>query len=165
MKCLPKTLALAFVVLASSPILAAAPVSPLMGSWSLDTSRMPMPPEQRPKSVRFSFADAGDGKLSVHVDIVYAPGSEVHSVATVAPDGTPAIVQNSPEADHVSVKRPTPGVVVMALQKEGILVSTRIYAVTPDGRGLVETAVYPGENDVPVMRSNCFTRVGQLAAR
>ncbi|MEX1828183.1 hypothetical protein [Luteibacter sp. CQ10] len=159
MTCLPKALALAFVVLASPPILAAAPAQPLLGDWALDTSRMPMPPDQRPKSVRFAFADAGAGKLSVHVDIVYAPGSEVHSVATVALDGRPAIVENSPEADHVSVKRPTPGVVVMALQKEGILVSTRIYAVTPDGRGLVETAVYPGDKDVPVMRTNYFTRV------
>lgn len=158
MTCLPKALALAFVVLASPPILAAAPTQPLLGDWTLDTSRMPMPPDQRPKSVRFAFADAGGGKLSVHVDIVYAPGSEVHSVATVALDGSPAIVENSPEADHVSVKRPTPGIVVMALQKEGILVSTRIYAVTPDGRGLVETAVYPGDKDVPVMRTNYFTR-------
>lgn len=133
--------------------------SPLVGSWSLDTTRLSMPPEQRPKSVRFSFDDAGAGKLSVHVDIVYAPGQEIHSVATAALDGTPAVVQSSPEADHVQLKQPTPNVLIMALHKEGVLVSTRVYSVTPDGRGLVETAVYPGYNGVAVMKPAYFSRI------
>jgi hypothetical protein len=40
-----------------------------------------------------------------------------------------------------------------------VLVSTRIYAVLPDKRSLVETAVYPGKDGVPVMKTNYFTRV------
>ena len=151
------------VALASTPALAVTPAhpsaSPLLGTWSLDTSRMPMPPDQRPKSVAFTFGDVGGDKLDLRVDIVYAPGQEVHSTSTVALDGTPAAVENSPEADHVSVKRPTPGVLVMALQKEGVLVSTRIYSVTPDGKGLVETNVYPGNKDSLVMKTNYFTRL------
>jgi len=47
----------------------------------------------------------------------------------------------------------------MALQKEGVLVSTRIYAVTPDGQHLVETAVYPGNNGPLVMKASYFTRI------
>jgi hypothetical protein len=175
---MPKALALAFVAaLACPPAVSAAPASrpdsaaarasaaPLLGAWSLDTSRMAMPPGQRPKSVKFTFGDAGGGKWTVQVDIVYAPGNEVHSVCTAALDGTPAAIENSPEADTGAFKRPAPNVLVMALQKRGVLVSTRIYAVAPDGRGLVETAVYPGENGFPVMKTNYFTRVRQQDAR
>ncbi len=135
------------------------PESRLLGSWSLDTSRMPVPSGQRPTSVRFTFADVGEGKWTTHVDIVYAPGEEVHSVGTAALDGTLSVVRNSPEADSAAVKQPSPDVLVMALQKEGVLVSTRIYAVMPDGRTLVETAVYPGHAGTPVMKTNYFTRV------
>lgn len=132
--------------------------SPVLGTWALDTSRLPMPPDQRPKSVQFAFADVGGDKLSTHVDIVYSPGQEVHSVSSTALDGTYAVIDNSPEADHIALKRPAPNVVVMALQQNGVLVSTRIYAVLPDGRHMVETVVYPGD-DSRLMRTNYFTRV------
>jgi len=170
MKLLPKALALTFAVaLLFSLTAAAAPgsaknveanaVSPLLGRWLLDTSRLPMPPEQRPKNVTFTFANAGEGKLNVHVDIVYAPGQEVHSVSTAALDGTPAAIKDSPEADTGAFKQPAPNVLVMALQKEGVLVSTRIYSVMPDGQHLVETAVYPGNNGPLVMKASYFTRI------
>ena len=134
--------------------------SPLLGRWLLDTARLPMPPDQRPKSVQFSFGDVGGGKWTVHVDIVYAPGHEVHSASTVALDGTLAVVENSPEADHVQLKHPAPNVLVMALLKGGVLVSTQIYAVMPDGQHLVETAVYPGqENGLAAMKTSYFERV------
>jgi hypothetical protein len=133
--------------------------SALLGTWSLDTSRMAMPPEQRPKNVRFTFGDAGDNKLAMQVDITYAPGNEVHSAGTSALDGTPSAVKNSPEADTASFKLPAPNVLIMALQRKGVLVSTRIYSVMPDGHSLTETAVYPGENGSIIMKTNYFTRV------
>lgn len=171
MRFLPKAHVLVLVVMVSVVTLAAASrtsagefpthsaASSLFGTWSLDTSRLPMPPDQRPKSVTFTFADAGGDKWVTHVDIVYAPGVEVHSVSTATLDGTYAVIENSPEADHVAVERPAPNVLVMALQKEGVLVSTRIYTMLPDGRNLVETVVYPGTNRMPVMRANYFTRI------
>jgi|GEM_PF-629667 len=174
MNCLSKALLVAAVVAVACPvasavtpdastggIAASAAVSPLLGSWSLDTSRLPMAPEQRPKSVRFTFDDAGAGKWITHVDIVYASGEESHSVSTAALDGTYAAIENSPEADHVALERPVPNVLVMALQKGGVLVSTRIYAASPGGSDLVETVVYPGGGDRPVMRTNYFRRVRQ----
>jgi hypothetical protein len=133
--------------------------SSLLGVWSLDTSSMAMPAEQRPKSVRFTFGDAGGDKLAMQVDIVYAPGNEAHSTGTSSLDGTPSAVKNSPEADTASFKLPVPNVLVMALQREGVLVSTRIYSVMPDGRSLIETAVYPGEHGSVIMKTNRFTRV------
>lgn len=160
-----KSLVLASLLVVALPLGAAAAAapstkaSPLLGIWQLDTSRMPVPAAQRPNSVRFTFADAGSNKLAVNVDIVYAPGQEVHSTGTGAFDGTPTQVKDSPEADTGSFKQPAPNVLVMALVKQGVLVSTRIYTVLPDGRTLVETAVYPGKDGVPVMRENYFTRV------
>lgn len=172
MKLTLKAVALASVVtLASSLIVAApagsSPVSPpqqaadatLLGTWSLDTSRMPVPPGQRPTSVRFTFGDAGSHTWDVRVDIVYRPGQEVHSVSTPVLDGSSTVITNSPEADTGTFKHPAPNVLVMALQKEGVLVSTRIYSALPDGRTMVETAVYPGQAGAPVMKTNYFTRV------
>jgi len=169
MKLLPKALVLvsfaamslaaADASVSSTDIAAHSTASPLIGSWLLDTSRMPVPPAQRPRSVRFTFADAGDNKWTTHVDIVYAPGEEVHSVGTAPLDGSLSVVENSPEADTGAAKQPAPNVLVMALRKGGVLVSTRIYSVMPDGQTLVETAVYPGNDGVPVMKTNYFTRV------
>ena len=171
MKLTLKTLVVASVVaLASSLMLAAPPGdatdlgsqhtdASLLGSWSLDTSRMPVPPEQRPASVRFTLGDAGRNTWKVSVDIVYAPGQEVHSVSTPVLDGSSTVITNSPEADTGTFKQPAPNVLVMALQKQGVLVSTRIYSALPDGRTMVETAVYPGQSGTPVMKTNYFTRV------
>ena len=142
---------------AAAPLIATA--SPLIGTWALDTSRLPMPPDQRPKSVSFTFAEAGGGKWVTHVDIVYASGQQVHSVSTAPLDGTYAVIVSSPEADHIALEKPVSNVVVTALQQNGVLVSTRIYSVTPDGHNLVETVVYPGSDNKRVMRANYFERV------
>ena len=171
MKLLPKVLVWVSTFALASPLaIAASPASPasvpstrstaalLLGSWLLDTSRMPMPPDQRPKNVVLTFGNAGDGKWTVHVDVVYAPGNEVHSVSTSTLDGTTAAVENSPEADRVALKQPAPNVLVMALLRKGVLVSTRIYSAMPGGHSLVETAVYPGQDGTPVMKTNYFTR-------
>jgi hypothetical protein len=172
MKLTLKALLLASIVALTSSLAVAAPLGsstdaspqhavagPLIGTWSLDISRMPVPPEQRPKSVRFTFDDAGNNAWNMHVDIVYRPGQEVHSVSTPVLDGSSTVITNSPEADAGTFKQPAPNVLVMALQKEGVLVSTRIYSVLPDGHTMVETAVYPGQSGTPVMKTNYFTRV------
>lgn len=159
---LTKPLALASALFFASPsgfAATASSSSPLVGRWSLDTSRMPMPAAQRPMSVEFSFSEANGGTWVTHVDIVYAPGNEVHSVSSALPDGSYAAIQDSPEADHVALQRPVPNVVVMALQKDGVLVSTRIYSVTPDGNHLVESVVYPGTDRQQAVRLNYFRRV------
>ena len=49
--------------------------SPLLGSWAVDVSRLPIPPAARPKSVTFTFSDAGGGKWTTSVDIVDAGGA------------------------------------------------------------------------------------------
>ena len=137
---------------------AAADASPL-GSWALDTSRMSLAPEARPRSVTIRFSDAGGGKWTTHVDIVSADGAESHAIGTATLDGAPAPVQGSPEADVAALKMPAPNVLVMSLSKGGIPGSTRIYSVAPDGKHLVETSAYFGDQGMPVLKTYYFSRV------
>jgi len=152
---------LLIVILIQSTAALARPanVSPLAGTWAVDVSRLPMPPEARPKSVTITFADASDGKWTTQVDIVDGGGEKIHAVSTAALDGTPVPITGSPEADIAAVRMPTPDVLVMALGRGGVPASTRIYAVAEDGKTMVETATYYGENGRPIMRTNYFTRV------
>lgn len=143
-----------------SPALAQAPsASPLLGKWAVDVSKLPIPPEARPKSVTFTVSDAGGGKWSTHVDIVAADGSASHGVAIYTPDGKPAPVTGSPEADTVSVMIPAADVLVMVLSKGGVPGSTRIYTVSADGKSQTETATYFDQKGKPVMRTNHFNRI------
>lgn len=130
----------------------------VLGSWALDTSRMSLPPEARPKSVTISFSEAG-GKWTTHVDIVSADGAESHAIGTATLDGAPAAVQGSPEADVAAFKMPAPNVLVMSLSKGGIPGSTRVYSVDPDGKHLVETSAYFGEQGMPVLKTYYFSRI------
>jgi hypothetical protein len=144
----------------TAPATAQTSDSPLLGRWTVDVSRLPMPPEARPKSVTFTFRDAGAGKWSTNVDIISGDGSERHMSSTYGLDGTPSPIEGDKvEADTGAVKLPTPNVMVLALGKGGIPASTRVYTVAPDGKTMIETAVYFGDDGKPVMRTNYFTRV------
>ena len=146
--------------LAESSSAATSPPSPLLGRWAVDVSRLPIPPEARPKSVTISFSDAGSGKWTTRVDIVDANGSESIATATHDLEGTPAHGEgNFAEADTAAAKSPKPDVLIMALGKGGVPASTRIYAVAANGKHMIETAVYFGHDGMPVMRTNYFNRV------
>ncbi len=132
--------------------------SPLLGSWAVEVERLPMPPEARPKSVTISYTDIGGGKWRTNVDII-GKDYENHTAGIYTPDGTPYVVEGSPEADIAAVKLPAPNVMVMVLGKGGVPASTRVYTVAPDGRSMIETAGYIGEGGKPVMRTNYFTRI------
>ena len=134
--------------------------SPLLRRWPGDGSRLPVGAEAGPKSVTFTFADAGGGKWATDVAIVDAAGVQMHSSATVALDGTSVPIKGATlEADTVALKSPAPNVLIMGLAKDGHPASTRIYAVAPDGQTLVETSVYAGDNGVPIMRTYYLTRL------
>jgi hypothetical protein len=133
--------------------------SPLIGSWEVDISRLPVPPQARPKSVTITFMDAGSEALTMQVHIVDAAGAEIKTVGTGTLDGKATPVAGSPEADLSAMKMPTENVLVLALAKGKIPASTRIYAVAKDGDTMLETAVYFGSNGLPTMRTNYFKRV------
>jgi hypothetical protein len=145
----------------STPAFAqSSPASPLLGSWGVDVSRLPMPPGARPKSVTITFSEAGDGKWSTRVDILGGDGSERHITSTYAPDGIAVPVQgDTAEADIGAVKIPASNVMVVALGKGAMPASTRVYTVAADGKSMIETAAYTGDEGKPVMRTNYFTRI------
>ena len=116
--------------------------SPFLGRWAVDVAKLPLPPEQRPKSVTMTFSDVGGGKWSTTVDIVGLDGSVSHSVSTYTLDGTPAPLSNNVEYDHVAITTPLPNVLVMALSKEGTPGTTRIFTIAADGKTDIETHVY-----------------------
>jgi hypothetical protein len=158
MRALFSTLLLASAIQASPALSQSA--SPLLGRWAVDVSRLAMPPETRPKSVTFTFSDAGGGKWTTKVDIFGGDGSERHMSSTYALDGSPAPIQGDmAEADIGAVKLPEPNVMVLQLGKDGGPASTRVYVVAPDGKTMIETAAYTGPDGKPLMRTNYFNRV------
>jgi len=160
MKALFAILLLIAVLIQDAPALAKpSNASPLIGSWAVDVSRLPIPPTARPKSVTITFGDAGNGKWATQVDIVDGGGTKSHAEGTASLDGTAAPVKGSPEADVTAVKMPASNVLVMQLGKGGMPASTRVYTVAADGNSMIEIAAYFGDGGVPVMRTNYFTRV------
>lgn len=153
---------LAAVLMPCASVLASPPsASPLIGSWAVDVSRLPIPPQARPKSVTITFAATGDGAWTTHVDIVDAGGAESHAAGTATLDGKPTPVTGSAEADIAAVEMPVPNVLVLSLGKGGTPASTRIYAVAADGKTMIETVVYFWDRGQPLpqMRTNYFRRV------
>jgi hypothetical protein len=133
-------------------------VSPLLGSWSVDVSRLPVPSEARPKSVTMTFASAADGEWTTIVDIVASDGSATHGSSSYRLDGTPAPVVGSPEADVSAVALPAPDVLVMVLGHAGQGGSTRVYTALDGGQAMTETATYYRQDGTPFVRTNYFTR-------
>jgi hypothetical protein len=159
MKALGAILLIAGVIQGAPAVAQSSAVSPLLGSWAIDISRLPMQPAARPKSVTFTFSDAGGGKWATRVDIAGGDGTASHATSVAALDGTPAPIRNSPEADTVALMLPAPNVLVMDLVRGGIPASTRVYTVAADGRTMTETASYAGGDGRPMMKTHYFTRV------
>lgn len=136
------------------------PASPLLGTWSVDVSRLPVPAEVRPKSVTITFNEEVGGKWTTRVEIIGGNGSARRMASTYSLDGLSVlIVGDQMEADSAAVRMPVPGVMVVALAKDGTPASTRVYTVAHDGHEMVETAVYFDDSGRAVMRTNYFSRV------
>lgn len=143
-----------------SSLAVAASVSPLLGTWEVDVSRLPVPPEARPKSVTMTYTDVGSGRWRADVDIKGGDGSDRQMSSTCALDGSACRIQGDmAEADTAAMKNPQPGVLILTLVKGSIPASTRVYAVAPDGKTMVETAVYFTDDGKPIMRTNYFNRM------
>lgn len=156
-------LALLLVFLSITPAAASTPMpranSLLIGTWSVDVDRLPVPPAARPKRVTITFREAATDRRTMVVSIVDAGGKETTAEATYTLDGSATPISGSPEADTGAMKAPEPDVLILALTKGGIGASTRIYAAAPNGQDMVETAVYFSKDGSPIMRTNYFSRV------
>ncbi|WP_423601787.1 hypothetical protein [Sphingomonas sp. MS122] len=159
MKAIVATLLLAGTAPAAPAAAPATPASPLLGSWAVDLSRLPMPPEARPKRVTITYSDAGGGKWRTQVEVQGKDGSRSHATGTYWPDGTSFPVEGNLEADTAAVKLPAPNVMVQALAKGGVPASMRTYTVAADGKTMTETVVFFTPDGKPAMRTNYFNRV------
>ncbi len=135
------------------------PAAPLFGAWSVDISRLPMPPAARPKSVTITFAGQGADRLSSRVEVVDPAGARLEAEGVTPLDGSPTQVKSNFEADVSATTMPRPEVLIMQLAKGGRPASTRIYVVNADGNTMVETVAFFTQDGQPVFRKNYFSRV------
>ncbi|HTP39258.1 MAG TPA: hypothetical protein VMI92_06745 [Steroidobacteraceae bacterium] len=150
---------LVFMLTSLAPAFAAsAGTSPLMGNWAVDISRLPIPPEARPKSVNIVFRKSGKDSLTIMVDIVDGAGKLSHATSTATLDGKPTEVSGGSEADVAAAMMPTANVLVLVLGKNGVGGSTRVYTLAADGKTMIETATYYTQDGQPLFRTNYFTR-------
>lgn len=137
---------------------AAAIASPLVGKWSLDTSRIPA--DERPRSVMIAFSVSPDQQWSTQVDIVAPDGSKMTATSTARADGVAVPISgNIPIFDTASLRQPAPNTLVMTLGKSGTPVATRVYTVARDGNSMTETIVW-ADKTMPKMETTYFNRVG-----
>ena len=130
---------------------------PLAGSWSLDVSRIPA--EERPRRVTVQFSVLQDQTWTTKVEIVGPDGTRQHAKSTAALDGVPVPVTGNMEAiDSVSLLQPAPNTLVMTLGKNGVPVSTRVYAAASDEKSMTETIIWAG-NSIPTMETTYFNRI------
>lgn len=133
--------------------------SPLMGAWAVDTSRLPMAPEARPRGVTITFSEAGAERLRMRVEVVDAAGTPLVADGETPLDGSPTPVEVNFEADVAATTLPRSDLLILQLGKGGVPASTRIYAVQPDGESMVETVAHFTREGQPVLRENYFSRV------
>lgn len=151
---------LATAALAQGSIAAKPKVSTaLVGSWAVDTSRLPLPPEARPRSVTITFSDEGDDRLGTKVEVTDPAGKQLEAEGVTPLDGSPTPVASNLEADVSATIMPRPDVLIMQLAKNGNPASTRIYAVSADGKTMIETVAYFRPGGQPALRKNYFARV------
>ena len=147
------------VIFQSSLTAEAKASSALLGAWAVDTSKLPLPPAARPKSVIISFSAEGSDQLRTKVEVVDPTGSKLEAEGVTPLDGSPTPVKSNFEADVSATTMPRPEVLIMQLAKSGSPASTRIYAVSPDGNSMIETVAYFDRNGQPVLRKNYFSRI------
>jgi hypothetical protein len=131
----------------------------LFGSWAVDTSRLPMAPNARPKSVTITFSGDGVDRLRTKVEVIDPTGARLEADGVTPLDGSPTPVKSNFEADVSATTMPRSEVLIMQLAKNGNPASTRIYAVSADGKSMIETVAYFGADGQPVLRKNYFSRV------
>ncbi len=142
---------------APAPTAPASSPLPLVGSWSLDVSRIPE--SERPQRVTMTFRVSPDDKWTSLVEIVAPDGSSRHAESTAALDGVPVPISGTMDfIDTVALRQPAPNTLVMTLGKNGAPVSTRVYAVAKDRKSMTETIVWAGDR-LPKLETTHFNRI------
>jgi hypothetical protein len=128
----------------------------LIGTWTVDVSKLTMP--NPPKSVTIVFADAGGGQYKMNVEIVDYDGGKRHGVTTFKPDGTPSPAAGNADYDVVSMTMPSRRILVMGGEFAGHPANTRVFSLSDDGKHMIETVVSHAPDGTPHTRVDFWTR-------
>ena len=137
----------------------AAP-SPFFGVWELDLDRMPDTYGPPPKRVTFTFEDAGSGKWRTTVEIVAPDDSVRRASIEYKRDGRAVRSEgDNLDGDSAAVGSPAPNVLTFSMAKDKQPAGARTYIVSPDGRGMTESAANLDNSGVPFVRNFHFRRI------
>lgn len=138
----------------------AKPRSPFLGKWALDLRSMPATYGTPPKSVTYEFVDLGTGRWETRIHIVDNDHGVRDIAVSYARDGQANRGTGyAGEGDNAAVNSPAPNVLVMSLARDKQLESVRTYAVSANGREMIESAADVDDNGVPFVRNFRFTRI------
>jgi hypothetical protein len=128
----------------------------LLGTWSVDVSKMQQP--NPPKSVTLVLAEAGEGTYKMTVDIVSFDGAKSHAEGTFKSDGTASRAVGSPDLDIASVTMPNQGILVMGTGYSGKPSSSRVWSLADDGKHMIETVIRHLPDGTPYTRTFTWIR-------
>ena len=128
----------------------------LVGTWTIDVSKLTMP--NPPKSVTLVLSEAGGGKYVISVKIVDHDGTRRHGESTFEPDGTPFRGVGNADYDVVSITMPSRRVLVMGGGFKGHPANTRVLSLSDDGKHMIETVVSHTSDGTPHTRVDLWTR-------
>jgi len=128
----------------------------LLGTWSVDVSKLAQP--SPPRSVTLTLAEAGGGAFRMTVDIVDADGNTSHAEGTSLPDGSATKVVGSLDVDVVSITMPSNRILVMGAGMAGHPSSSRVFSLADDGKHMIETVIRHREDGTPYTLVNTWTR-------
>lgn len=128
----------------------------LIGTWSIDVSKLAIP--NPPRRVTIAFARAGGGEYKMNVNIVDHDGSTRHGETTFKPDGTPSPAVGNADYDVVSMTMPSRRILVMGGEFKGHPGNTRVFSLSDDGRHMIETVVSHTVDGRPHTRVDVWNR-------
>ncbi len=134
----------------------ADPRNLLIGTWTIDVSRLSIP--SPPQRVTIVLAGVGHGQYKMTVDIVDHDGTKRNGASTFKPDGTPAPAAGNADYDVVSMTMPSRRIWVMGGGFKGHSANTRVFSLSDDGRHMIETVVWHTPDGVPHTRVDFWTR-------
>jgi hypothetical protein len=128
----------------------------LVGTWTVDVSKLTMP--DPPNSVTIVLADVGGGKYKMTVDIVDHGGATRHGECTFVPDGRAYSAVGTADYDVVSMTMPSRRILVMGGGFKGHPANSRVFSLSDDGKRMIETVVGHAADGTPNTRVDFWTR-------
>ena len=132
----------------------------LLGTWSVDVSKLEQP--NPPRSVTMQFSDAGNGSYRLSVDIVTAEGTAVRAGSSLFTPGTRVDNPDSPEVDVAIFSMPNRKTLVMGGALAGHPSHTRIWTLADDGKSMTETIVGHIDGKTPHIRTAVWMRTAPV---